>query len=390
MSLKTVSIRRFLVALLGAGLLAAAGCAQAPKPKELTELERILGEEGANEVKKVPGAGKYYEKTRKLRGNALDEWEDNDIEHARHYAIRGKIAYRTAEAIARQHEAKSRFEKADAKVKKVNPQVQKLAKQRNQLRSEVQQLHQRVQRAQQREAAQRKSQIASNNSSDNQDAKLEAQNMIERALDAKKKALDVKANQFAKGTYNKGRNQLKSAQSMMASSPESADDVVASAKAARETFEQAARKAKPKYKEEQAKANPMKRLGSLKEKLGFNFGSGNIESVGRGVRVVIPSLFNPGSAAIVGSKQSDLETLAELAQTFDEFDVQIDAYTQKGNATENLATSQLRAKRVRDFLKRQGVGSDRMSTDGHGQSQIRYQGSPSKNDRAEITFRLPN
>mgnify|MGYP006280637299 CR=1 FL=1 len=382
-------VQRLLLAAVAVGLVGISACAQAPKPKELQELERILGEKGANKVKEIPGAGKYYEKSRKLRRASLDEWEENDIEEARHYAIRGKIAYRTAEAISRQAKAKERFEAADSKVRKVNPRVQTLAQQRNKLQNEVQQLHQKVQAAQQRQAAQRKKRIAAQSgSSDDKDAKLEAQNKIRRAIDAKQEALDVKANQYAKASFNKANNQLKSAQSLMASSPDSMDEVVASAEGAKKAFEKAARDAKPKYDEEKAKQNPMKRLSSLKEKLTYNFGDRNVESVGRGVTVVVPGLFSAGSETVRSDKRGDLDTVADLAKKFDEFELSIDGFTRKGNATENLAISQVRAKRVRDYLKGKGVSEDRMSTSGHGQGQIRYQGSPSKNDRVEITFRL--
>ncbi|MFB6351318.1 MAG: OmpA family protein, partial [Bradymonadaceae bacterium] len=366
-------------------------CSSAPKPKELTELERILNEPGANKVKDVRGALKYYEKSRKLREAALDAHEDGNIELARHLAIRGKIAYRTAEAVKRQLEAKARFEKANAKVQKVNPKIQTLAEQRNKLRKEVQDLHKKVRKAQQQKAAQRRKELeAKSNTSKSEEQELEAQNQIERALEAKQSALELKANDYAKATFNRADNELKSAQSLLDSSPGSADQAAQSAESAKELFEKAAREAKPKYEEEKAKGNPMQRLASLKEKLTMNFGDSRIDSVGRGVKVVVPSLFGPDEVAPRSAKHGDLDTIADLAQKFDEFKITLGGFTRKGDPTENLSVSQVRAKRVRDYLKQQGVKESRMSTEGHGQSQLRYSEAPAKNDRVEVTFRLPN
>ena len=378
------------VSVLLVGFVGLTACSQAPKPKELTELERILGEEGANQVKEAPGAAKYYRKSRELRRASLDEWDEADLTKARHYAVRGKIAYRTAEAVAKQAKAKQRFEAADAKVGKVNPQIQTLAEQRNKLRSEVQQLHQKVRKAEQRKAMKDRERIAANANSSSNDGNRElARNKLDQALEAKEDALDVRANEFAKGTYNRANNQLKSAQTLMNSSPDSMSEVVSSAEQAKKYFGKAAKEARPKYDEAQAKKNPMERLASLRDKLQGKFAPTNVEDTSRGVVVVFPGLFPKESSNIIGSKRGDLREMAELAGEFDEFKLKIDGYTQKGNATENLAISQVRAKRVRDYFKDQGISDDRMSTNGHGQGRIRYPDSPSRNDRVEVTFRLP-
>lgn len=375
-----------LVAAVVVALVGLAGCSTPEKPKELTELERILQEEGAQEVRDKPGARKYYEEARKLREAALDVLEDErDAERARHYAIRGKLRYRTAEQVARQLELKERVENADAKVQKMSPEVQKLAKQRNELQTEVQKLHKEVQQAEASRAAQRRRNIQSQSAAADKEEKLEAQNKMERALAAKKSALELNANQHAKGAYNRAENELKSARSMM--DGESYGDAIETSESAKRLFEKAADEAKPKYEEQKAKQQPMKRLAELKEKLTYNFGDAQVESVGRGVRVVIPELFRRDSANVVGSKRGDLETVAKLAEKYDEFSIAIDGYTREGDPTENLSTSQLRARNVRDLLKGEGIDTDRIETDGKGQSNTRFS-SPSKNDRVEITFRL--
>ncbi len=383
-------VRGLVAMFLMFGLVALAGCKQAPKPKELTELERILQEPGANEVKKVSGGLKYYEKSRKLRRASIDEWEDGNIERARHYAIRGKIAYRTAEAIARQLEAKKRFEKADKKIQKVNPEVQALAQERTKMREEVRQLHQKVQKSQRARANKRRKELkAKDDTSRREEQELEAQNRIREALDAKERALEVDANEHAKAKFNRAENQLKSAQSLLESDPESADSVAQSAKQASSLFEEAVAEAEPKFNEQKAKENPMQRLSSLKEKLAYNLGDGQVESIGQGVRAVVPSLFEKDATEPRPNKRDDLETVAELAQEFDEFEITVGGFTRKGDPTENLSISQVRAKSVRNLLKQQGVDDSRMSTEGKGQSQRRYD-SPARNDRVEVTFRIAN
>jgi outer membrane protein OmpA-like peptidoglycan-associated protein len=387
----TSNVARILSILLVAGSLSGVvACSQAPKPKELNELERILKEPGANEVKEVAGAIKHYEESRKLRRAALDEWEDGNIDKARHYSIRGKISYRTAEAIARQHEAKKRFQKADEKVQKTNPKVQSLAKQRDKLREEVRELHRKVQKKQRARANKRREELqAQDETSKSQEQELEAQNRIREALDAKQKALEVNANEHAKGTFNRADNQLKSAQSLLASNPGSASSVAQSAKEAKAMFEKATREAKPGYKEQKAKENPMQRLSALKEKLSLQFGDAQVESIGQGVRVAVPSLFEQDATEPRAAKRSDLETIAEMANKFDEFSVNIAGFTRKGDPTENLSISQVRAKSVKSLLTDQGVSSGRISTEGNGQSQLRYD-APARNDRVEVTFRISN
>lgn len=387
----TTNVARILLMLLLAGSVAGlAACSQAPKPKELNELERILKEPGANEVKEVSGAIKYYEESRKLRRAALDEWDDGNIDKARHYAIRGKISYRTAEAIARQHEAKKRFQKADQQVQKTNPKVQSLAKQRDKLRKKVRELHREVQEKQRAQANKRREKLqAQDDTSQSQEQELEAQNRIREALDAKEKALEVNANEHAKGTFNRAENQLKSAQSLLSSNPDSASSVAQSAKEAKSMFEKATEEAQPEYDEQKAKENPMQRLSSLKEKLSLQFGDAQVESVGQGVRVAVPSLFEADATEPRAAKRSDLEDLAELAQKYDEFAVNISGFTRKGDPTENLSISQVRAKSAKNVLKEQGVSGDRISTEGNGQSQLRYD-APAQNDRVEVTFRVSN
>lgn len=363
------------------------GCSQPEKPKELQQLERILKAEGADEVAEYPNAAQYYRKSRKLRRSALDAYEEGGIERARHYAVRGKIAYQTAEAWREAVKNKEAFKKANAKIKETNPKVENLEAERSKLRQKVQELRQAVNRLEQERAEERRARLQEQQEKEGkskvQQRKLEAEQKIQQALTAKQEAIAVQANEFAKGTFNKAENQLKSARAMVESSPA---DAKSTAESAVESFQAARDEAKPKYKE--AQKSPMERVSSLEEKLNFDFGAQNIEDAQRGVKLILPGMFRKGGSTVAGSGQSDLETIAKLAQEFERFEIRIEGFTRKGDPTENLTISQNRARAVRDFLKNQGVSTDRMETNGRGQSNVRYPDDPAKNDRVEITFQV--
>jgi outer membrane protein OmpA-like peptidoglycan-associated protein len=380
-----------VVAMLAASMVC--GCAQQqPKPSELQALEKTLSAEGANKVKEAPGAAKYYQKARDLRGLADEKYEEGELDRAEQYAIRGNIAYETAKVIAEQYDVYQRVKNLGAKVSELNPKIRTLRDERNTLQNEVRQLQQtlRAQREQQ-SAKQRREAMANNQSNDGiSDAKREeAKNALERAREARRNALEVKADDFAEGTFNRASNQLKSAENIMSSSPDSVDNIVATAKEAGEYFDKAAEEARPEYKEEKAKQNPQQRLASLKSKAIDTFGAAQVKDAPRGLRVIVPGSFPKGDSTLTSSGRTQIEQAAKLADTFDEFQLTIEGYTRKGDPTANLAISKNRARNARDLMKAQGLSTGRMSTSGNGQDRIRFPQQAGQNDRIEIIYRLP-
>ena len=384
----------FLTVALSATFLN--GCSTPPKPKELVELERILKDPNARNVKKAPGAAKFYRESRQYRRVSLQAYEEGELARAKEYAILGKLRYRTAAALNEQLEAKKRFDAANAKVGEVNPKIQALNQERNKLVAEVGEVERQLARARNRKAQEDRREQAMKNASldrnnDTDQAKqLAVNNSLKAAKKARDAALEVDANEYAKATFNRANNQLKSAISMNQDGAGDPDTIITSADSAADLFKKAAREARPKYAEHQESMKAPARRAALREEAQNNFGGPFTVSEPTGVRVVLAMLFDKDSATIRPSSQALVKTAAELAKKYKEADIVIEGYTRKGDPTDNLATSALRAKAVRTFFEGQGIDDDRMSTNGLGQDRVRYQDDASKNDRVEIIFRIPN
>ena len=391
-------LRLALCALLicGASTTFLSACSTPPKPKELVELERILQDPNARDVKKAPGAAKYYRQSRQYRRVSLQSYEEGNVGRAREYAILGKLRYRTAAAIKQQLEAKKRLDKANAKVAEVNPQIEALSKERNKLVDEVGEVQRKVAQARnvkaQKERRQQAMQEASLHRTDNSDQakKVAVKNKIEAAKQAREDAITVQANEYAKGTFNRANNQLKSAIALYEGDMGSPDSIIESAGQAADLFRQAANEARPKFDAHNDKMKPAARRAALRAEARDTFGGPFTLPETHGVRIVLAMLFDKGSTTVRPASQALVKSAAELAKKYKEANLTIVGYTRKGHATENLAISNLRAKAVRDYLLTEGIKRGRMTTSGMGQDNLRYPGEPDKNDRVEIIFRIPD
>jgi outer membrane protein OmpA-like peptidoglycan-associated protein len=390
------AIRVLSVVMLAAAIgFVSAGCSTPPKPKELNELEDILQDPESRKVKDAPGASKYYRESRQYRRVALQAYESGEVEQAKSYAILGKLRYRTAAAIAEQHKAKQRLDEMNAKVSEVNPQLQTLQQERDklsdglvELRSKVAQARRKQAEEERRAAARQKTDINRNASTDAAEREA-AQNQIDAAEKARSEALKVKANELAKGTYNRAENSLKSARQMYADN-QASDSVVSTARKAADLFDLAAQKARPKFDEQQQKMEPSARRQAMREDARNKFGEPFTVTERNGVRVVLAMMFDKGSGAVRPSSRPLFNAALELAKKYEEATIRIEGYTRRGNATQNLATSQLRARNVRDMMTAEGIDKGRISTTGLGQEQRRYPDDPEKNDRVEIIFTIPS
>lgn len=395
---KQTSLRMVFAACLVVGLttLFASACSTPPKPKELVELEAIHNAPDANKVKEAPGAAKYYRESRQYRRVALEAYEEGELARASEYAILGKLRYRTAAAINEQLEAKQRLDAANAKVAEVNPKIQALSQERNKLQKEVGEVERQVARARNQRAQEERRKAALQNAalqrnSDTSGAKETAvNNKIDDAKKARDEALAVQANEFAKGTFNRANNQLKSAISMQQSQAGSPDTIMSAADQAAEFFRKAANEARPKYEEHLANMKAPARREALRKEAQNNFGAPFTVVEPTGVRVVLAMLFDEDSASVKPSSQALVKAASDLAKKYKETNIVIEGYTRKGDATENLATSSLRAKTVKSYFEGQGIKDSRITTNGYGQDNRRYEDDPSKNDRVEIIFRIPN
>ena len=371
------------------------GCSTPPKPKELNELEDIMQDLESRKVKEAPGAAKYYRESRQYRRLALQAYESKEVDQARSYAILGKLRYRTAAAVAEQHKAKQRLDEMNAKVGQVNPELESLQQERDklneglvELRNKVAQARRRKAEAERRKAAQDRKDIQRNASTDAAEREA-AQNEINQAEEARSDALKVKANEFAKGTFNRAENSLKSARQML-NDAQSTESVASTAQKAKELFDLAEQKARPKFEEQQQKMEPSARRAALQQDAQNKFGGPFTISERNGTRVVLAMMFEKGSGAVKSSSRPLFNAALELAKKYDEANIRSEGYTRRGDATRNLATSQLRARNVRDMMTSEGISKGRITTTGLGQEQIRYPDDPSKNDRVEIIFTIPS
>lgn len=385
--------------MLATTTLLATGCSTPPKPKELVELERILQSPDAREVRDTPGASKYFRQSREYRRNSLEAHRDGRIERAREYAILGTLRYRTAEAIREQHEAKERLEGANAKVAEVNPEIQTLSQERNKLTREITQLERRVNQARsqkaQREREKQMLEQASNqgskverNQEDYQKKLRQAESKLQEAQAAREKAAEVKAEEYASVAFDRASGHMRSARALIEKGASNPDLIIETADKATKHFQEAAKEAEPKYQAYLEKMKPSSRRTALRKEAANNFGGPFTFEEPHGVRVVLAMLFAKGSTTVTPASKTLVKTLAEIANEYEEATISIEGYTRRGNATENLATSQLRARTVRDFLVSEGIDASRLTTNGFGQDRRRYSDSPGKNDRVEVILRI--
>lgn len=374
-------------------LLAAFSIACGPKEKSqaLADLERQLQDPSANEVKDAPGASKPYREARQYRRLSLESWGEGKEELSQEYAVLGMLRYRTAAAISEQHEAKARLEEANAKVDESNPEIKalnqeqiKLAEEVNQLELTVAQARRRKEEADRRADAMASQQVNGTNSNDGA-LRTQLQNKLNEVTAAKLEADAVNASTHAPQKYNPAMNLLKSVRALQSSGTIN-QQVITDASTALRLFKEAEQAAQASYQEELAKQNPAMRRQNLVTDATANFGAPYVITEPTGARVVLAGAFAKGATYVSASHDGVLKSLVEIAKKYDEFSIYIHGYTSKGDATENLGISQLRARTIKDYLTANGVKASRIETKGHGQDARRYPSDPSQNDRAEVVF----
>ncbi|GAB5525206.1 MAG: hypothetical protein Roseis2KO_30780 [Roseivirga sp.] len=144
--------------------------------------------------------------------------------------------------------------------------------------------------------------------------------------------------------------------------------------------EEEARKERVRLAEiEKLKLREMERLAKLKEDR-FN------EALAQATDAI---QFNSGSADLTEGSYGALDMLARLLRENGSFKLSISGYTDSsGNADRNLQLSKDRAKAVKDYLVSQGIGEDRLTSEGYGiANPIADNSTPkgrAKNRRVEI------
>ena len=380
---------RVLVILLTA--LALSACGKPDKPKELLEIEALWQDPATRQVKDIPGARSFYEESRKFRYDAQDAYNDGEVELSREYAIYSKLRYRTAIAIAKQFKAKEQLDAADARVATLNPELTAINAERNKLTGEVADLERQLNVAKRQRADEdrRRAGMATSKIDAGQDnsAKMRLVDDKLRQLDtARNAARSVNAQENAAALYNRAENQFKSLQVMRSSSPVPYDAILSSAEGAIRDFDAATQQAQPGYKVEVQKQDPVARRAALANVARTVFGGENVITEGSGVRIVAPASFDRGASSLNSSGHRYMNELTTLAKDYDEFSIRIEGFTSKGDPTENLGLSQLRARAAEDAFIAGGIKSSRVDSSGQGQERIRFPDDRMRNERVEIVF----
>lgn len=381
-------------ALLATLLVASLGaCTKAEKPRELIELDVMWQDPETRKVKDIPGAGKYYREAYQFRLRAQEAYNDGELELSKEYAIWSVLKYRTAVAISRQYQAAERLESANKRMETVNPDLLAINQERNKLTQEVGALKIQVAQAKMRKKAEADRIAAMNaakaNGNDGADeaARVRAvDDKIAQVVAARKGAMSVEADKHAAAIFNRAENLYKSIVQMRQVTPIQYDTLMSSSDRAITGFNDAALKAKPGYKVQVAKADPAARRASLLRDAQTSFGSGNVLAEPNGVRVIASSVYDKGQTAMNSRGDTAIKAVVGLANIYDEFQITIVGFTGRGDATENLVLSQVRAKSARKALVRSGVKDDRLSDRGQGQENPRFSDA-SRNERLEFIFR---
>ena len=367
----TVLVALFLVA-----------CGPGPKGTQLVELERLLQDPDASKVKEAPGAARLYQESRQFRRLALESYEDGQKERSEEYALLGWLKYRTAAAIAEQHDAKQRLDAANAKVSEVNPELRALNDEQVKLTAEVASLEKRVSLAQSNSKSLR---LSGDNTKVDKDLLSRFNAKLIATERAKTEAEAVDANKHASGTFARANNQLKSVRAEFDSSNKQVrDGMLQDLDQAIILFNKSKSESSAEFANEKAKSDPAQRRKDLAAAASKSVGAGNVSNESNSVRITFKGSFSSGSSSVSSSLSSNVASLATIAQTFDEFSIRVEGFTDRGDATENLGLSQIRAKAVADILAAKGVKSNRVEHKGKGQDQRRFNGA--ENDRVELVL----
>lgn len=370
------------------------GCSKPDKPRELLEIEALWQDPATRKIKDIPGAELYYRESRQFRYDAGEAYDDGEIELAKEYAIWSKLRYRTSIAVAKQFAAKERLDAANSKVAERNPELTAINQERNKLNTEVGDLERQLAVARRKKGDEKKRLTAAGKTTYTSTGtnETERQNMsdekIRQAEAARKEATAVRAEDNAASTFNRAENLLKSVRTLRAQKPVPYEQIAESAGAAVKAYRQAAEESQPGFKVQVAKEDPEARRKALLADAQSALGSSNVMSSGDSIIIIAPSSFESGGTSPNTGGRTMIDSIVKLAKTYDEFTISIEAYTAPGDATENLAISQLRVRKVKDALVDGGVDKSRVtSTKGQGQENVRYPDQKSRNERFEITFR---
>ncbi len=364
-------------------------CGTGQKGTQLQELERMLQDPDAAVVNRAPGGKRIYQQANRYRRLSLDSWDAGKGAISEEYALLGWLKYRTAVAVYEKFKANERLEIAKAKIGGSQPEIKAMTEEELKLKSEIARLEDRVallkgQKSQENDHS--GTMVSSSGEVKSDRESLSAFNVELRRVEAARVTADkMDAKIHASTMYAKASNLYNSLKAELDRNNAISNDMQRRVKHALVYFQTAAKDAESGYLEQESKKDPVKRQRVLISDLSKSFGSDRVIVEVNSVRLILSSSFVSGDTSINSSLETLLDLLWPTVARFDDFSVNVEGFTEKGDATENLGISQVRAKVVRDYLLKKVNTSASIGYSGRGQDNLRFS-TTIENNRVEIVF----
>lgn len=374
--------------------LVLAGCAAAPKPRELEAFEQIKQQQQNLEAaqKRAPD---LVAKSTELYDRAEKEWQSKDLEESRRDALLGGILLKTAYALVDQDRSKDRIAKADMAYRKSEEEYAQVAKDLGSATDAVT-LLQRLAEAK-ASAAEDKAKMAAQLSAEQAKAqaesqRAEAQQKLAAAELALKSAETVNAAENAKAEYGAASDLVTRARTELTAGNAQAAGL--SAELAKSKAEQAMAVAKPIWDQsEQNKQNKTRDEALGRDAAAIHGVTVRLERRGDLQRLVLPlrDLFAKKSTQVAPSATGALDAVAELLKKYPTYPVQVVGHTDnRGRHDELVAVSMARALAVNAALLQRGIDPKRMVVSGSGPDEPstdnKSAAGRAQNNRVEIVF----
>lgn len=392
-------ISSLTIVALVVGLAGALGCGTPERSAELQELEQKLQDEEAQRLREFPNSARYHDEARQYRRVAREAREDREPERSKEYARLGLLRYETAIAVYEKFQLVEDLEEINAKIEEINPEIRETMEVRNELGDEIAELDGEL-----RQAVQRRQELRLAGADDDDggfdpasgdpgagDAQEleEANEMIAEARELREEALEFEADEYpeTRGLFDRADSQLETARELLDQNPGSAGTAKRQVGFAVQLFEEARNEAEPIHEEYVEKMRPENRIDSIRDQARGSYGSQHALRETGGVRVVMARLFEQGETEYRHGTEPLIDALVDLAEEFEEFEIDIQGYTRRaGDTTENRNLARTRAQQVQDDLLDAGIDDGRISYDGLGQENPRYDDAQD-NDRVEVVLR---
>jgi len=358
----------------------ALGCAHAPKPKELLDLQALRDQRDyLSAQEKQPQLVKQSDEA---YWKAVEAWKDEDLEITKYWANLGSIKLRTALSILRIELGRQRVETGRKQLVEVRTQHQdlkvKLAEAEEQLR-----LHDKLASARQSAKAQEEQLKAK--LSEAEQRELEQKRLGEAQL-ALKMADTVEAAKYAPNEYGVAQALLVRAEAAVKEGKGA--DVIQSLEAAKLKADAAFNAARPLYMAARKTAERQARNQALQKDAAAVTGvTVRMKAIGETQQLILPvtALFKRSASAPDAGKVSILNEIGVLLKRYPEYPIIINGYTSsRVRASQQYAVSHARASAVANHFTTLGVEFKRLVVAGRGAADFIGPKASPQNDRVEV------